>query len=549
MARGSRNESDAAGAHRGRLALACAAVASFAATAWAGDAPAPAPGAAAGAAAAGSPAVAPTLAPDAVWTIDRAVKAGLLRVRGERPGSYQSIDLVLESRASEPITVDVAGHHLRPTTGDPQRLGLSFPLRPVPRSPATTPGTYPIRLAAGERKTIRMNTCCMDSGRACPKNSDLYVLADSPTPPAVEVALRWWVDHPTAAQNHVNTAIWQSNPDLLLPPPDGGVRQGTEDPLPPPPPMPKGRSVKSFGGVAYLLDDGVLTSLNREGVRRFHATGIYSAWPTSIGLHAVAVGRTALELWRFGETGDPPWMRLQEVGRVDLEDVVPAGPREFLVRIPAGSGGRKDYALAHGGAIDVAALQSLNDALARVDDISLGIPTAAKGRAVLSFWTRGNYGVGSDPKDQSAPRAPKLEIYDVDLRTAKATHRKSFWNVRQARVGPAGVFGISPGKRLVRLDGERFVDMPLDEEWSEVVAVGTERILVRGAKTPLASLDVSSGRWIALPEGAAAASLDGVGTHSTLSVDPKTDQVVWLDGDVAKRWTPGAAEAEAIAFR
>ena len=33
-------------------------------------------------------------------------------------------------------------------------------------------GTWPVELKPREVKSLRMNTCCMDSGRPCPRGND-----------------------------------------------------------------------------------------------------------------------------------------------------------------------------------------------------------------------------------------------------------------------------------------------------------------------------------------------------------------------------------------
>ena len=49
-----------------------------------------------------------------------------------------------------------------------------------------------------------------------------------------------------------------------------------------------------------------------------------------------------------------------------------------------------------------------------------------------------------------------------------------------------------------------------------------------------------------LPESARVAA--GV-PDASLTVDAKTDQVLWLEGDDVRRWTPGRDEIESIPFR
>lgn len=457
----------------------------------------------------------------AAMTLDRAVAAGVLEAHGERPVSYQSVVLVLTNRARTPITVDVAGRHLRSTTSGCQRLGLSFPVAP-PTPPEPAPrGTYPISLAVGERREVRMNACCMDAGKPCPRGGDRFELASQPTPPAVEVALRWWVDHPTASQGFVNAAIWQGDPAML----ERG--EGVRAPSAARP----AKAVRSFRGVLYLLDDGALTSLDREGVRRFHATGVLEALPGERGLLALAVGASGVELWRFGETGDPPWMKL--FGAADVDQVVEG---------PAGA-----FALRRGFDVAFRAERTRREVPVVVTSRSAAEPTAvrlasldvAKGRGVLIVHRKGQGPAGTFNAAQGLhERAPTIEVHDLDLGKGATTPRKTFWNLRDVAAGPAGVFTLTLAGNLARLDGERTVPVPTDRTWVSVAAVGARRVVLRATEGGLYACDARSGRTVALPADAA-----------DVHVDPVTDDVVWLADAAARRWSGPSADAETIPLR
>ncbi len=470
-------------------------------------------------------------------SLDRAVQKGLLEVRGASPTGYQTVLLVLRNRSTEPLTVDLAGRHLVPTTGNVQRLGLSFPTGPTgpkaPREPRPDagPGTVPVTLEPGELREIRMNSCCMDSGKACPRSQDKYVLASAPTPPAVEVALRWWVDHPKAPQGFVNASIWQGDPRLLdRPPPEEGASgraSGAEAP-----PWPKGKSVRSYGGILYLLDDGALTSVDPEGVRRFHATGIHQAFPQADGLLGVGRGAEGRELWRFGVTGDPPWSSLFAMPAADVLDLVGFSGGSFLVRGKDGLSFRANKA-APGAAVE---LRGRDDAEAKA--VEFGVLDAVRGRAVAFVWRKGRPPGGSLSSANVTDRAEKVDVFDVNGRTGVATLRKTYWNVRHLGAGPAGVFALTPAGRLERLDGERFVRLPSDRDWKRVAAVGAGRLLLVGEEDGLCVYDLSSGRATPVPPGA-----------SDVTLDPVTDDLVWMEGDSAIRWSPGLASPESIPLR
>jgi hypothetical protein len=493
--------------------------------------------------------VAPPPAPTApsvptVLTLNRAAEQGLIVVKGSHPGGYQEVDLHLTSKSKTPLLLDLAGHHLRPSTGNVQRLGLSHPLTPASLTKGSPPGTVPLTLAPGEKVTVRMRTCCMDSGKGTPRPQDEYVIATSATPPKVEAALRWWVDHPGAPQGFVNAAIWQSNLALL----EGSwapalTQPGSEAAGPP---MPKGRYVRAYAGIVYTLDDGALTSVDAEGVRRFHATGVWEAWPGADGLLAVGIAADGRDLWRFGETGDPPWMRLFPVREQPSRTVLHAAGGGVLLLQGEGSAGSlwsrspgKDTPVHYSfGDLDNTSPEA----------IQAGMPDAGRGHAVVVIRHSGRSRPGalSQSQTNSSPRAPTLEVLDVDVATGKTVPRKKFWNVRQLVPGPAGVFGVSPGNRLVRLDGERFIDLPYASDGLKVLVVGGRRILVTTEGGQLVSVDARAGRGIVLPEGARVAA--GV-PDASLTVDAKTDQVLWLEGDDVRRWTPGQDEIESIPFR
>ncbi|MFO0932039.1 MAG: hypothetical protein U1E39_04950 [Planctomycetota bacterium] len=483
-----------------------------------------APGAAGGAAApdAGAPAPAAPVAPAAL-PLDRAVAAGLLEVRGESPGSYQSVTLVLTNRSREPLTVDVAGRHLRPTSSGCQRLGLAFPVG------ATTPvgapaGTYPVRLEPGERREVRMNTCCMDAGKPCPRGTDRFELAASPTPPAVEVALRWWVDHPAASQGFVNTAIWQGDPSLLA------RRDGDAGPSAPAGPPPK--AVTSYRGILYVVDGGALTSLDREGVRRFHATGVRVALPGETGLLALADGVDGVELWRFGDTGDPPWMKVRAFGPAGVDQLLEGPAGAFAVRRGPGLAWIADRLRPE------AEVALRTRSTAEATSVRAATVDAAKGRAVVVVHRAGQGPAGTFTAAQGLhERAPTVEVFDLDLRRGIATLRKTLWNARAAAAGPAGVFVVTFAGSIARLDGERPVPVPTDREVEAVEAVGDRRLVVRGAGGRFV-LDARGGRAVALPAGTA-----------EVAVDPVTDDVVWLEGDAVRRLPGAGGDVETIPLR
>lgn len=474
--------------------------------------------------------------PSRVIALDAAAKQGLIEVRGERPGGYASVEVIVKSRALEPIRVDLAGRHLTPRTGDAQRLGLAFPERVLTRAPGPASGTYVIELAPGETKSVRMNSCCMDSGKRCPRISDVYGVPEAATPPKVEAALRWWVDHPNAPQNLVNAAIWQSDLSVL----DSRAAESAAQRL-----ETRVKSVRSRGGIAYLIEDGALTSLDPEGIRRFHATGIESAWPTGEGLLAVGVGAGGMELWRFGETGDPPWVKVLPLGSTRLEALVPGPGGGYFMR-------RSDTTSRAVGVVSFRSPTTHEESLVELArnggadpvSIDLGALEGAKGKAIAIVRRKSTPPPGNFSQSPVQAHSATMDVFDLDSKTGHSALRKTFWNTVDGAVGPAGVFALSFSGKLMRLEGEKFRDVPGDPRGNRIYAVGADRVLVVQTDGSVFSVAASTGKALALPAGAMAAASD-----RSLSVDPLTDQVVWVEGDAAKRWTPGKDGFETLSFR
>lgn len=510
-------------------------------------APAPAP-----AAPAPSPAPAAPPSPDAApavpvvrLALDRAVAKKLLTVAGEKPASYERVDLVLTNRTDEVLHLDLSGHHLRPTTSGCQRLGLSHPVTPTEPAPSPAPapppagpsvtsaatpsGVAPLDLAPHETRRVRMNTCCMDAGRPCPREGDRFELAAAPTPPNVEVALRWWTDHPTAPQGFVNQSIWCGDLRLLSRPFDREAPNGAREPI-----APKGRRIRSYGGTIYTLQDGVLTSLDAEGVRRFHGTQIWDVYPRADALYGIGSGLEGYDLWRFAATGEPPWGKVFPVGGVtELLDLVPVPGGAFLTR------SEKD-ALQWRASKDVEPSTSLLSA--KATRFTLGPSDAAKGRYVAVVHQAGTPKAGPEAVGPGALSAvsSKFAVMDVDGRTGSATVRKLYWNVRDMAAGPGGVFALSPVGTPERLDGEKLRRIPCADEFDAIVLVGKAQLVLRDKTGRLVAFQVATGRTSVLPIAADSTA------STTLSIDPVTDDLVWVADEGFQRWRFGAAEVETI---
>lgn len=491
----------------------------------------------------------PVVAPPVVrLSLDKAVAKRLLAVAGEKPASYERVDLVLTNMSDAVLHLDLSGHHLRPTTSGCQRLGLSHPVTPSEPPPAPAPvpappppagpsvtsaappaGISPLDLAPHETRRVRMNTCCMDAGRPCPREGDRFELAATPTPPNVEIALRWWTDHPTAPQGFVNQSIWTNDLRLLSRPFDREAPDGRREPI-----GPKGRRIRSYGGTLYTLEDGVLTSLDAEGIRRFHGTQIWDVYPRADALYGIGLGIDGNDLWRFAATGEPPWGKVFPVGgAVELLDLVPVVGGAFLTR------SAQDELLWRGSK-DAEARACVTGG--KATRFTVGAVDAARGRYVAVLHQAGTPKAGMEAVGPGALSAvsSKFAVMDVDGRTGAATMRKIYWNVRDMAAGPGGVFALSPVGTPERLEGEKLRRIPCAEEFDGIVLVGKGHLVLRDKNDHLVGFEPSTGRTSPLPLDAESVA------RTTLSIDPVTDDLVWVGEQGYLRWRFGAAAAEAI---
>ena len=126
-----------------------------------------------------------------------AVARGLVSSRGEQPRSYKEITLRLRNLTGERIVIDLCGSYLTPKKrGSCQRLGIGPPTTPG-RTKRRGPGTLLVDLEPRMEEKLRMNTVCLDAGRASPGQQEFDV-AREPLPEVRETVLRWWADNPTA---------------------------------------------------------------------------------------------------------------------------------------------------------------------------------------------------------------------------------------------------------------------------------------------------------------------------------------------------------------
>ena len=373
--------------------------------------------------------------------------------------------------ASERVSLDLSGSHLRPRSGSErcQRLGLGPPVEPIATLSAGG-GRLVVDLEPGKKVSLRLNTVCLDAGLPSPGKQSFEV-APAALPEVREKVLRWWADHVDAPQGAVNEAIWQNREEVRLQP--GVVAQFKE---------PKGTFGARHGGTAFRLHDGELVSFDPDGIERFLGTGIFQVLPTSNGLYAIGLGADRKpELWRFALTGDEPWgrvIRLRKESR--LRQVVPAGKDRLVLVTDQG--------------VEIVDTQEARVLESIEHDRALAVSAARVGEhgLVVAIRVKGAEGVpqGGDVKGEGQ------DTYDVrwlDARTGKTRETKRYWNTECVVAGPAGVFGLTPNGRLRALVGDDFRNLPGADHWRRLVAVGREVLWVTGDDDRCVALDPRTG--------------------------------------------------------
>jgi hypothetical protein len=451
-------------------------------------------------------------------TLDQAVGAGWLVASGRNTDGDLRMELVLTSRSNEPVVVDVSGRHMTPRSGRRvQRLGLSHPVDVTPLG-GYAPGVFAVRLAPGETRRLRMRCCCMDEDLPAPKPGDGYGLASQPPPPAVEAALRWWVEHPKALRQFVNEAVWRMDPSLL---------DRAEVAPEPPPPVPTVPVVRSVGGTLYVLTAGRLARLDALGSRHEMADGVLQVFPTPLGVHGVLGGSDGPDLARLALDGAARPSTCFGVGDEPLLDFwsVPRGP--FLWRTRSGVFLR--------GSLDAepTALFPADRSIR----ISLAPTDLLGGRFVLV------------DRPVREPKSSGFAVHDVNARAGTVVHRKTFWNLRDMAVGPAGVFAVSADRTLLRLRGDRLFPLIAHESAGEkierIVAVGRARLVVGLVDGVLAARDLDSELLVRIG-GDLEANPPTAHEPWNLSLDPVTDDVVWVAQGSLWRLRPGYGAPDSV---
>ena len=426
-----------------------------------------------------------------LMTLREGAKAGVLVAEGFKPSSYRQVQLRVRNTSKEAVRVDLCGSHLVPRRkGSCQRLGIGPVVTPRgkrkktrpqskhPRPPEQPPGTVIIGLEAGEERVVHLWTCCLDSGKAAPSGGHVFTVATDPLPEVREQALRWWADNPDAPQGVVNRAIWQFRPideasafDFMR----GGRR----------PRVLGGNDLAVHAGTVYRLRAGELLARDPDGIERFLGTQMDGVYPTDSAIYAVSWGShrggvssapLPRELWRLVPTGQDPWAMVARIGtlRIDRVQVSPRGA--ILVLTDKGL-----YRVDRQRKVLRPVLETK-----AIDHLSVAFRKDGSARVTHQRPAGGGYMQGGERKGETMP---VCELYEVDPATGAKKRVEEFWNVRQVRIGPAGLYALTHGGKLRRMAGRSFRNAPGQKEYDRIVHVGRKYVWLESKRGRLVAAD------------------------------------------------------------
>lgn len=467
------------------------------------------------------PGPAPTEDPAvALVTLRDAAAAGDLEVQGFDPESYRRVHVRMRNRTKRPLAVDICGSHLEPRPRRScQRLGLGPVVTPRV-SRRAGPGTVVIDLEPGEEKTIEVNTCCLDAGKPAP-GSHLFRAAEEPLPPVREKVLRWWADNPDAPQGAVNRAIWQFRDEVFLTKRNRGVY------VQPP------RTAAAHAGTHYLIRGGELMARDPDGIERFLGTDVFAVHPTDAAVFAVALGtpaqrgaRPPVELWRLLHTGEKPWQmicRLPDDLRVDDVQVGPAG---HVLLVTSKGLYRAD-----------AALGTLDRLVATEETDCLSLRFREDGPAEVTLRRQADRGYYQGGQLKGA-KMPVCELWHLGLVDGRHERVEEFWNVRQVRIGEAGIYALTPGGKMRRWQGRSFRSISGRVAYERILHVGRTHVWLQSAHGNLVATD--AGGRLQFKAGPHVQSI------RSIDWDDHTDEAVYADQRGFYRIEPDGGRRELI---
>jgi hypothetical protein len=454
-----------------------------------------------------------------VVPLRKAAAAKIVSAVGEEPHSYTGVTLKLTNATKTRVAVELSGSYLGPRSpGSCQRLALGPPVD-VAATIRSAGGSSVARLEPGETRAIVLNTCCMDAGLPAPSKQRFDVASDA-MPAVREKVMRWWVDNPTASQNAVNCAIWSNSPDVHVAP--GTVESYAS---------PKGRFAALHGGVYYRLDDGVLTSVDADGLERVYGAEVFQALPTDGGLYAVMLGDDhAPKLWRLETTGESRWSKVLDLEGTDrVRALFDAGKSGFVVVTDK-------HVMLRGGRTQ-ATIPPTNERA--FDDPSVRVD--AEGRLLVVM--------------HQVPRAPVFQggamqteqdnvfgLFSLDPSSARVELLRRCWEVSAASAGPGGTFALTPTEhRLRRLAGEKFAPFGAPSEaYVRILGSSPESLWLVDEGGKIVVVDAKTGHVRVRTSVAA-------DEKTAYCVDPKTGDLGYVRGTdfVKVRATDGAEETVA----
>jgi len=445
----------------------------------------------------------------------QAAADGRVKVGGINPSGYRRVTLKIENRGDQRLAVDLCGSFLRPKKkGSCQRLGLGPAITPQATLKLSA-GTIVVHLEPGEKKSIRMNTVCLDAGRSCP-GSQSFVISPDALPAVREKVMRWWADHPDVPQGAVNSAIWRFSETVRITP-GTAVNYTT----------PKGSFAALHGGTYYRLTDGALSCLDTDGIERILGAEMFSVLPCAGAVYGVALSDTGTpELWRLALTGEQPWGRVMPVGN---------GLRVLEV-IPAGSG--RIGVVTDGGLFirDLAAGETKSYfANTQILDLSARAVSDTRVLVALRVPGQGGYYQGGERKGSTSDI---FELWTLDPRRGEPELMKRFWNVSAMSIGPAGVFGLSHLGVLRKIKGKSFKDFGSGAIYKQILAVGKSHVWLQSEKDDLVVVNTKTGtakKLEVIVDDSFAGDIDTVSDDLAFTNDGKFYRVSAKTGEVIEQ--------------
>lgn len=436
-----------------------------------------------------------------------AVKSGALQVESLGSADGRRVNVRLTNRGKETLVVDLCGGVLAPAEARAcSRLILGPPLESETVR-ASKPGQVVVVLAPGVERSLLLQTCCLDVGLPLVRRQRL-VASGVPERAPLPGLMRWWAEFPTAPQSVVNAAVWTGRDRVLLDP-----KYGT-------PALAWGRgrlatAVAAHRRTVYQLVEGRLTSLDAAGTRCDLLCEVAAIVAERDALYAVfPISDWQAELRRLAHDDEKATWELTAYLSED----------DRVSRVLALDGG--------------GALLLTNDAILRLTGSSPYperlLPSAGPGG--IRIDTNGQATLLLTRRPPGVP--PYSVLYAYDPAKTRLSDPQAVKGLRHLRVGAAGAYAIDPQGQLVRVVGEKRVQIGDLAVLRSVVTVGRHVVWVRGAGGGPFAVDPDTGREVARPPD----MLDA--RDQDLVLDQSTGDLVGLFRDTYFRWSATGGPVE-----